>query len=225
MAGTLDYVRKGEAITAEKWNALVERINALEQRQTFDFRAPRKARGGGGEKLALVAVLGWGGSPSVTSTTWAQDANGVYYTTKARFVDETTLSRGTENITVYMTDVPRADSFRKTYSGSWYNRWAVYRNNRWELLDFQWIDSDTEYQGSDYIGVTNGIITNNGMVGVRTANRGEEHPRVLYFSGFFKAQGATIVDAVGATEITLKTHQETVVTPSGNKTITVLGDS
>lgn len=57
MAGSLDYVRRGEAITAEKWNALVERINALEQRQTFDFRAPRKARGGGLTEEEVEALI------------------------------------------------------------------------------------------------------------------------------------------------------------------------
>ena len=56
MAGSLDYVRRGEAITAEKWNALVERINALEQERSFSFGVQKRPKGGGGTNVKLAQL-------------------------------------------------------------------------------------------------------------------------------------------------------------------------
>lgn len=233
MAGTLDYVQKGEAITAEKWNALVERINALEQRPNFGFGVHKRPKGGGGEPLALVAVPGWGWSSSGTSTTWTQDANGVYYTTKARIVDETTLQRGTDNVVAYMTNVPRTDGFRKTLPSIYYNRWAIFRNQRWELIDFQWIDSNTEYAPGSGINIdSDKQIINTGFAALYSSNQGristldKSNGFTLYLGPLFStSSNVTVVDVVGGTQLNLRTHRETVVTPTGNKEITVLGDS
>lgn len=125
MAGTLDYVQKGEAITAEKWNALVERINALEQRPNFGFGVSRRPKGGG-DKIAAFWL------PS--SANWSIDANGVYYTDYARFLD---LSTGDQII-------PGDHSYVSVYAGAGLGelneqggsrRWCAFKNNRWELIN------------------------------------------------------------------------------------------
>ena len=119
MAGTLDYVKRGEAITAEKWNALVERINALEQRQTFDFRAPRK--GGGGVKVALAQIL-WNWSKRAGESVYSASAHLVEPATKA--VDES------KSILVYSSSGYR--------SGTWNAnelRWIASVGGVWQLID------------------------------------------------------------------------------------------
>lgn len=65
MTGTLDYVRKGEPITAEAWNALVERINALEQRPSFGFGVSRRPKGGGDKR-----ELSFDAAQFVTDVNW-----------------------------------------------------------------------------------------------------------------------------------------------------------
>lgn len=229
MAGTLDYVQKGEAITAEKWNALVERINALEHRPNFGFGVHKRPKGGGGEPLALVAIRGyytnnpWGH--------WVQDSNGVWHMPTAKFVDEITLTRGTENVDVYMTRA--LDNTFKNLGNAWYNRWAVYRNNRWELLDFQWTDSDTQYGPGLGIEIdADRKIINRGFAALYSSNQGtistlnRSNGFTLYLGPLFSTSSkVTVVDVVGGTQLNLRTHRETVVTPTGNKEITVLGDS
>lgn len=188
--------------------------------------------------LALVAVRGWKNGINY----WVQDSNNVYYTDGARFVNETTLERGSADVTVYMTSAPAAEAFMNTLYSSWYNRWAVLRNNRWELLDFQWTDEGAvSYAGSTFISITPSgsgySIENKGVCEIYTANGGASGPiagQKLYFSANFKSQPTTVVDVVGGTEIELKTHNKEVVTgitASGNtisftkKTIKVLGDA
>ena len=220
MAGTLDYVQKGEAITAEKWNALVERINALEQRPSFGFGVHKRPKGGGGEPLALVAIRGyytnnpWGH--------WVQDSNGVWHMPTAKFVDEITLTRGTENVDVYMTRA--LDSTFKNLGNAWFNRWAVYRNNRWELLDFQWTDSDTQYQSGSYISVNSDrTIDNEGLTNAVVPGNAYSNTKTLYFNSRFFQWIPSTLDIVSKKEISLVVHYETVVTPNGNKSIVVLG--
>ena len=221
MAGTLDYVQKGEAITAEKWNALVERINALERRPSFGFGVHKRPKGGGGEPLALVAIRGyytnnpWGH--------WVQDSNGVWHMPTAKFVDEITLTRGTENVDVYMTRA--LDYTFKNLGNAWFNRWAVYRNNRWELLDFQWTDSDTQYQSGSYISIDSNREINNEGLCKASLTGGDIVQRTLYFGSYFTREvgGVPGSDIVGSYRVGLQFHSETVVTPNGNKSIVVLG--
>lgn len=120
MAGTLDYVQKGEAITAEKWNALVERINALEQRRSFDFRVPVRVRPqSGGSNVALC---------SINSNNWTLDEENYYYTT-ATLLDAYGQSSG-KTIEVYAPYY--ATSHPGVVAGSrWY---VVFIDDRWTLI-------------------------------------------------------------------------------------------
>lgn len=206
MAGTLDYVQRGEAITAEKWNALVERINALEQRPSFGFGVSRRPKGGG-DPLALVAIRGyydtnpWG--------LWKQDSKGVWHMPTAKFVDETTLARGAEDVDVYMTRA--LDDRFKALGNSWFNRWAVYRNKRWELLDFQWTDRNTEYVGGSFISTTYDsdnlpkVTINNEGLCKAALSGGEITQRTLYFGAYFKREtgGVPGSDIVGSYRVAL----------------------
>lgn len=48
MTAKIDNVKKGERITAEAWNELVERVNALERKQTFNFTVQPRPKAPGG---------------------------------------------------------------------------------------------------------------------------------------------------------------------------------
>ena len=59
MARQLNTVTKGQPLTAEAWNALVDRVNLLD-RQSFDFTVPPKNKGkkGGSGDCSIVAGEG-----------------------------------------------------------------------------------------------------------------------------------------------------------------------
>lgn len=114
MNSRIDNVKKGERITAEAWNELVERVNALERRQAFNFTVPQKQKPV--VTLALFAIT-WN---------WTNDANNVPYAS-ASPVDTRTGAVGEETVTVF------APNGYGSGQGV-LRRWCVWRG-RWELCD------------------------------------------------------------------------------------------
>ena len=116
MTSKLDYVRKGQTISANAWNELVERVNALERRPSFDFLVPQKQKPT--ISLALFAIT-WN---------WALDANGVAFAS-ASPVDTQTLDVSQDVVTVY---APNGTGDGAAANVEW--RWCVWRG-RWELCE------------------------------------------------------------------------------------------
>ena len=217
MAGTLDYVQKGEAITAEKWNALVERINALEQRRTFDFRAPRKARGGDeGDIFKPFRLL----------STWAQDSAGVWYGRACYVNPETGRPDATDLFDVYC---PAASGRPEGEAYSW-RAWARFdkKLQRWESLQqpvYQRIYVGGSYISAGAYDVDLGgyRIDNEGLTNAVVPGDAYSNTKTLYFNSRFFQWIPSTLDIVSKKEISLVVHYETVVTPNGNKSIVVLG--
>ena len=212
MAGMLDYVRKGEAITAEKWNALVERINALEQRQTFDFSTPQKNRRDNFQPCRLLSA-------------WAQDSNGVWKG-RAGFINPTT---GRPDAS-YIFDVycPAASGRPEGDPYSW-RFWAAWRG-RWESLQqpvYQRIYVGGSYISAGAYDVDLGgyRIDNEGLTNAVVPGDAYSNTKTLYFNRRFFQWIPSTLDIVGKKEISLVGRYETVVTPNGNKQIFVLGTS
>lgn len=130
MNSRIDNVKKGERITAEAWNELVERVNALERRQAFNFTVPQKQKPV--VTLALFAIT-WN---------WSNDASGVPYAS-AKQIDTRTLAVGNESVTVF---APNGYGAGSATSAQW--RWCVWRG-RWELCEksfnpqFNWFIQDS----------------------------------------------------------------------------------
>ena len=116
MTSKLDYVRKGQTISANAWNELVERVNALERRPSFDFLVPQKQKPT--ISLALFAIT-WN---------WALDANGVAFAS-ASPVDTQPLDVSQDVVTVY---APNGTGDGAAANVEW--RWCVWRG-RWELVE------------------------------------------------------------------------------------------
>lgn len=114
MSSKLDTVRKGQKITAEAWNELVERVNALERRQAFNFTVPQKQKPV--VALALFAIT-WN---------WTNDANNVPYAS-ASIVDTRTGAVSQDVVTVF---APNGYGSGQGVE----RRWCVWRG-RWELCE------------------------------------------------------------------------------------------
>ena len=129
MSAKIDSVRRGQFITAESWNELVERVNALEaaQARRFDFTVQKQKPV---VALALFAIT-W---------TWTNDANNVPYAS-ASIVDTRTGAVSQDVATVF---APNGYGSGQGVE----RRWCVWRG-RWELcekslnLQFNWFIQDS----------------------------------------------------------------------------------
>lgn len=113
MNSRIDNVKKGERITAEAWNELVERVNALERRQAFNITVPQKQKPI--VTLALFAIT-WN---------WTNDDNNVPYAS-ASPVDTRTGAVSQDVVTVFAPNGYGAGQGVE-------RRWCVWRG-RWELV-------------------------------------------------------------------------------------------
>ena len=113
MTAKIETVRKGQKITAEAWNELVERVNALERRQAFNFTVPQKQKPV--VTLALFAIT-WN---------WTNDANNVPFAS-ASIVDTRTGAVSQVVATVFAPNGYGAGQGVE-------RRWCVWRG-RWELV-------------------------------------------------------------------------------------------
>lgn len=204
MTGTLDYVQRGEAITAEKWNALVERVNALEQRPSFGFGVSRRPRGGGPEIRPCRLV-----------SAWTQGASGVWQGRAVFIIPETGRPDPSFIFDVYC---PAATGKPEGEAYSW-RFWAAYdkERRRWESLQqpaYQRVYVGGAYISADAYDVDLGgyRIDNEGTTDVRVVGETYANTRTLYFNGRFFKWVPSSLDIVGKKELSLVTHYETVVT-------------
>ena len=215
MAGTLDYVQKGEAITAEKWNALVERINALEQGTCFGFGVTRRPKGGGGPVLKPCRLL----------SSWAQNDAGVWQGRACFIIPETGRPDPSFIFDVYC---PAASGRPEGEPYSW-RYWAAWRG-RWESLQqpvYQRIYVGGSYISAGAYDVDLGgyRIDNEGLTNAVVPGDAYSNTKTLYFNRRFFQWIPSTLDIVGKKEISLVGRYETVLTPNGEKQIFVLGTS
>lgn len=216
MAGTLDYVHKGEAITAEKWNALVERINALEQETCFGFGVTRRPKGGGGPVLKPCRLL----------SSWAQNDAGVWQGRACFIIPETGRPDPSFVFDVYC---PAASGRPEGEPYSW-RFWAAYDKDRkrWESLQqpvYQRIYVGGSYISAGAYDVDLGgyRIDNEGLTNAVVPGDAYSNTKTLYFNRHFFQWIPSTLDIVGKKEISLVGRYETVLTPNGEKHIFVLG--
>ena len=117
MVAKLDDVRKGQLITADAWNTIVERVNTLEAEKArrFDFLAPKKPK-------TNIDIR-----PARLASAWAQNAAGVWQATANFIVDDVVDTSSAVDVYAPIATSDPGGTVNTT-------RFYVLWRGRWELL-------------------------------------------------------------------------------------------
>lgn len=140
MAKKIDTVQRGQAITAEAWNALIERINQLE-RDKFSMTLPTRM-----PKAMLAA------RPMLLATNWLKQDNETMWRATAYFIDSSTGEADTSG-TVDVVAPTYTENKPAGEANKW-KFWAVWRKGRWETMQETVETSDLSfnvYTDNDYL--------------------------------------------------------------------------
>lgn len=218
----LDYVRRGEPITADAWNKLVARAN---KPLDVSIVRTRRAKSSDGVEIRLAQLT--------TRLVW--DSTAKIYKATARFYDNGRPDTSGYTFELYapaVTQSATASRFTR------YNRvWIIARNDRWELLEIDDPYIPTYGSGSyceivtDLSNTYTYVLNNTGTTVVKVAGyTSYTNTKDLYFSPTYFQWVQSTLDIVGKRDLSLKTKQVTVVTGIVNgtpttETITVLDPS
>ena len=218
----LDYVRRGEPITADAWNKLVARAN---KPLDVSIVRTRRAKSSDGVEIRLAQLT--------TGLVW--DSTARIYKATARYYDN-----GTPDTSGYTFDVyaPAIGSSTTASRFTLNTRvWIIARNDRWELLEINDPFIPTYGSGvycevvSDFSNTYTYVVNNTGTTEVKVAGyKSYTNTKVLYLSPTYFEWVSSSLDIVGKKDLSLKTKQVTVVTGIVNgtpttETITVLDPS
>lgn len=221
----LDHVQRGQAITAEAWNKIVDRLNTP---QDVSIKRTRRVKSSDGVEIRLAQLT--------TGFSW--DSTARIYKATARYYDNGRPDTSGNTFDLYapaITDIDTASRFTLNT-----RVWIIARNDRWELLETNdpyqvkygsgWGITFDAYDGVNYIrnaGLRGAIVqkTDGSAAGAYTDQNGN-----IQFDGYYMKWGPNRTDTVGKFNLTLKTRQVTVVTGINNgtpttTTITVLDPS
>lgn len=176
MTAKLDEVKKGDRITAEAWNDLVRRVNALENQQRFNFVVPPKG-GKSSINLRFMRLI----------SDWTRNDAGTWQANAYFINEETGLVDTSSSVPVWWTfkssTVPEGTAYGWSF-------WAIWRG-RWEALQTSATKDPPECVAGDGIAVdstTPGkrIISNAGITCAKIPGDSYEDAGALYFSKVFK---------------------------------------
>lgn len=218
----LDYVRRGEPITADAWNKLVARAN---KPLDVSIVRTRRAKSSDGVEIRLAQLT--------TGLVW--DSTARIYKATARYYDNGRPDTSGYTFDVYATAISSSTTASRLTLNT--RVWIIARNDRWELLEIndQYVPtygSGTYCQVStDMSGTYTYVIDNVGTTEIKVAGyTSYTNTKVLYFSPAYFQWVSSSLDIVGKKDLSLKTKQVTVVTGIVNgtpttETITVLDPS
>lgn len=223
MTAKIDNVKKGERITAEAWNELVERVNALEKRQAFNFTVQQRPR------AAKPLVV----KPFRLRSYWTKAA-GAVYTAQAIEIDPKTQANAQGAVLVDVYSVTGgAPPEGAPYSWLFYAVWNEERE-RWESLQQPQIkepaisgDYITVY---DYDSNRGGCAVNNeGVWFMQIPGDSYQSVKNTYFDKTFFKWIPSELDIVGKKDVSIRAHYENVVVGIVDgvptmKRVLVLGD-
>lgn len=210
MTAKLDEVKKGDRITAEAWNDLVRRVNAIENLQRFNFTVPPKAS----KSLNLRFMR--------LCSSWTRNEAGTWQA-DAYFINEKTGAVDTSS------SVPVFWAFNNatTPEGeAWgWSFWAIWRG-RWEALQTT-ATAVWRYVGGDGISVLDYDSTlggypvvNDGVLNVKIyGDDSYTDSGTLYLNKVFKWDSTTL-DAVGKRTLALNFDNSLTATVATGVTIT-----
>ena len=221
MAKTIDTVQRGQTITAEAWNTLVERINRLERDRFIMTAPPRTPK----RPLAKTFVL---------KTEWEKQ-DGIWQA-DARPIDSATGETDTDDSKIVKVYAPLDTGEKPAGEAQKWKFWAIWKNNRWETLQTE----IGKGEGEKYVaglGIEIGAhnpelggrpITNVGVRSVRISGSSYEAKGgpLNMASNHFQWRTSSLS---GESECYLKTHRVKVVIDVTNgtptyKTIEVIGE-
>lgn len=221
----LDHVQRGQAITAEAWNKIVDRLNTP---QDVSIKRTRRVKSSDGVEIRLAQLT--------TGFSW--DSTASIYKATARYYDNGRPDTSGNTFELYAPAVTASATASRLTTGT--RVWIIARNDRWELLEIndpyqvqygagQGITFDA-YNDVNYIrnaGLRGAIVqkADGSAAGAYTDQNGN-----IQFDGLYMKWGSNYTDTVGKFNLTLKTKQVTVVTGINNgtpttATITVLDPS
>lgn len=221
----LDHVQRGQAITAEAWNKIVDRLNTP---QDVSIKRTRRVKSSDGVEIRLAEL----------TTRFSWDSTARIYKATARFYDNGRPDTSGNTFDLYAPAVTESATASRLTTST--RVWIIARNGRWELLEIndpyqpqygagQGI-SFSEYSGTNYItnaGLRGAVVqkTDGSHAGAYTDQNGN-----IQFDGLYLKWKSTYTDTIGKFNLSLKTKQVTVVTGINNgtpttTTITVLDPS
>lgn len=218
----LDHVQRGQAITAEAWNKIVDRLNTP---QDVSIKRTRRVKSSDGVEIRLAQLT--------TGFSW--DSTAKIYKATARFYDNGRPDTSGNTFTLYAPAVTASATASRFTTGT--RVWIIARNDRWELLEIN--DPFIPSYGSgtycevvtDFSNTYTYIVNNTGTTVVKVAgNTSYTNTKDLYFSPTYFEWVSSSLDIAGKKDLSLKTKQVTVVTGINNgtpttETITVLDPS
>lgn len=218
----LDYVRRGEPITADAWNKLVARAN---KPLDVSIVRTRRAKSSDGVEIRLAQ----------TRSAFTYDAAAKAYKATARYFDMGQADTSGYTFDVYAPAISSSTTISRYTTNT--RIWIIARNSRWELLEINDPTIATYGSGiycevaSDLSGSYTYVINNVGTTEIKVAGYTSYiNTKVLYFSPTYFQWVSSSLDIVGKKDLSLKTKQVTVVTGIVNgtpttETITVLDPS
>lgn len=218
----LDYVRRGEPITADAWNKLVARAN---KPLDVSIVRTRRAKSSDGVEIRLAQLT--------RGFVW--DSTARIYKATARYYDNGRPDTSGYTFDVYAPAVTRSRTASRLTLNT--RVWIIARNDRWELLEIDDPFTPTYGSGSYCEVVTDTsntytyVVNNVGTTVVKVAGyTSYTNTEDLYFSPTYFQWVTSYLDMVGKRDLSLKTKQVKVVTGIVNgtpttATITVLDPS
>ena len=115
----LDHVQKGQAITADAWNKIVDRLNTPIE---VSIKRTRRMKSSDGVEIRLARL----------ASSWSYDNTAKAYHATACFYDNGSAQTG-YTFDVYAPAVSNSATLARQVVNST-RFWIIFRNNRWELL-------------------------------------------------------------------------------------------
>lgn len=218
----LDHVQRGQAITAEAWNKIVDRLNTP---QDVSIKRTRRVKSSDGVEIRLAQIT--------KGFSW--DSTARIYKATARYYDNGRPDTSGNTFDLYAPAISSSETASRITLNT--RVWIIARNDRWELLEINDPYIPT-YGSGEYCVVTTDPtytytyrVNNTGTTEVKVAGyTSYTNTKDLYFSPAYFQWVQSTLDIVGKRDLSLKTRQVTVVTGINNgtpttETITVLDPS